>query len=67
MNLPETFAARLAAADRPLVGLWVCSGSPVMAAPHAPPKATAPQPATTATASPPNPPTVATATVPDQA
>ncbi|MFE5672344.1 HpcH/HpaI aldolase/citrate lyase family protein [Agromyces sp. NPDC056523] len=31
MNLPETFAARLAAADRPLVGLWVCSGSPVMA------------------------------------
>jgi 4-hydroxy-2-oxoheptanedioate aldolase len=31
LNLPETFAARLAAADRPQVGLWVCSGSPVMA------------------------------------
>ena len=31
MNLPETFAARLARADRPQVGLWVCSGSPIMA------------------------------------
>ena len=31
LNLPETFAARLSATDRPLVGLWVCSGSPVMA------------------------------------
>jgi 4-hydroxy-2-oxoheptanedioate aldolase len=31
MNLPETFAARLARADRPLVGLWACSGSPIMA------------------------------------
>jgi 4-hydroxy-2-oxoheptanedioate aldolase len=31
MNLPETFAARIARADRPQVGLWVCSGSPVMA------------------------------------
>jgi len=31
LNLPETFAARLSATDRPLVGLWVCSGSPIMA------------------------------------
>ncbi|WP_282573206.1 HpcH/HpaI aldolase/citrate lyase family protein [Agromyces sp. C10] len=31
MNLPETFAARLSAADHPLIGLWACSGSPVMA------------------------------------
>lgn len=31
MNLPETFAARLARADRPQIGLWVCSGSPIMA------------------------------------
>lgn len=31
MNLPETFAARIARSDRPLVGLWACSGSPVMA------------------------------------
>lgn len=31
LSLPETFAARLARADRPQVGLWVCSGSPVMA------------------------------------
>ncbi|MEI5584980.1 MULTISPECIES: HpcH/HpaI aldolase/citrate lyase family protein [unclassified Agromyces] len=31
LNLPETFAQRLAAAERPLVGLWVCSASPVMA------------------------------------
>ncbi|WP_350347413.1 aldolase/citrate lyase family protein [Agromyces sp. G08B096] len=31
LTLPDTFAARLAAADRPLVGMWVCSGSPIMA------------------------------------
>ncbi|QEO13639.1 HpcH/HpaI aldolase/citrate lyase family protein [Agromyces intestinalis] len=31
MNLPDTFAARLAAADRPQIGLWVCSASPLMA------------------------------------
>lgn len=31
LTLPETFAARLAAATRPQVGLWVCSGSPIMA------------------------------------
>jgi len=31
LNLPETFAARLAAADRPQVGMWVCSGSPLIA------------------------------------
>lgn len=31
MNLPETFAARLARAERPQVGLWACSGSPIMA------------------------------------
>ena len=31
VNLPETFAARLAAADRPQVGMWVCSGSPIVA------------------------------------
>jgi len=31
LNLPETFAARLARADRPQIGLWVCSGSPLMA------------------------------------
>lgn len=27
MTLPPTLAARLAASDRPLVGMWVCSGS----------------------------------------
>ena len=31
VELPETFAARLARADRPQVGMWVCSGSPVAA------------------------------------
>ena len=31
VNLPETFAARLVVADRPLVGMWVCSGSPIVA------------------------------------
>jgi 4-hydroxy-2-oxoheptanedioate aldolase len=27
MTLPPTLAARLAASDRPLAGMWVCSGS----------------------------------------
>jgi 4-hydroxy-2-oxoheptanedioate aldolase len=31
LTLPETFASRLAAATRPQIGLWVCSGSPIMA------------------------------------
>jgi 4-hydroxy-2-oxoheptanedioate aldolase len=31
MTLPPTFADRLAASDRPLVGMWVCSGSPLIA------------------------------------
>lgn len=31
MTLPETFAARLARATRPQIGLWVCSGNPIMA------------------------------------
>ena len=31
VELPETFAARLAGARRPQVGMWVCSGSPVAA------------------------------------
>jgi len=31
MTLPPTFAARLAASDRPLIGMWVCSGSPLVA------------------------------------
>lgn len=31
LNLPHTFAARLASATRPQIGLWVCSGSPLMA------------------------------------
>ncbi|WP_234988094.1 HpcH/HpaI aldolase/citrate lyase family protein [Demequina sp. NBRC 110056] len=30
-SLPPTLAARLASADRPLAGMWVCSGSPVIA------------------------------------
>jgi len=29
--LPPTFRAALAAADRPLAGMWVCTGSPVVA------------------------------------
>ncbi|WP_188742077.1 HpcH/HpaI aldolase family protein [Agromyces bauzanensis] len=31
MTLPPTFGDRLAASDRPLVGMWVCSGSPLIA------------------------------------
>ncbi|WP_157002906.1 HpcH/HpaI aldolase family protein [Agromyces laixinhei] len=31
MTLPQTLTARIAASDRPLVGMWVCSGSPIMA------------------------------------
>ncbi len=31
MQLPVTFAAALAASDRPQVGMWVCSGSPLIA------------------------------------
>lgn len=31
MNLPETFAARVARAERPQIGMWVCSGSPLIA------------------------------------
>ncbi|MBP1327416.1 4-hydroxy-2-oxoheptanedioate aldolase [Leucobacter exalbidus] len=31
LTLPDTFAQRIAAADRPQIGLWVCSGSPVAA------------------------------------
>ena len=31
MTLPPTFAERLATSDRPLAGMWVCSGSPLIA------------------------------------
>ncbi|WP_308797826.1 HpcH/HpaI aldolase/citrate lyase family protein [Agromyces silvae] len=31
LTLPDTFTARLAAATRPQIGLWVCSGNPIMA------------------------------------
>lgn len=31
LNLPPTFRDRLAETDRPLAGMWVCSGSPLMA------------------------------------
>lgn len=31
MTLPPTFAERLAASDHPLAGMWVCSGSPLIA------------------------------------
>ena len=31
MTLPPTFAERLAESDRPLAGMWVCSGSPLIA------------------------------------
>jgi 4-hydroxy-2-oxoheptanedioate aldolase len=31
LSLPPTFAARLAASDRPQIGAWVCSGSPLVA------------------------------------
>ncbi|MFF2493178.1 HpcH/HpaI aldolase/citrate lyase family protein [Agromyces sp. NPDC058064] len=31
MNLPETLTARIAAAGRPQIGMWVCSASPLVA------------------------------------
>lgn len=31
VNLPPTFREALAASDRPLIGMWVCSGSPLVA------------------------------------
>lgn len=31
LDLPSTFAQRLATTERPLIGLWVCSGSPIAA------------------------------------
>jgi 4-hydroxy-2-oxoheptanedioate aldolase len=31
LTLPPTFAARIDAADRPQIGMWVCSGSPLVA------------------------------------
>jgi len=31
LTLPPTFRERLAASDRPLIGMWVCSGSPLVA------------------------------------
>lgn len=31
LELPPTFADRLGASERPLIGLWVCSGSPIAA------------------------------------
>ena len=31
MTLPPTFAERLATSDRPLAGMWVCCGSPLIA------------------------------------
>jgi 4-hydroxy-2-oxoheptanedioate aldolase len=31
LNLPQSFAAVLAAADRACIGMWVCSGSPLVA------------------------------------
>lgn len=31
LNLPPTFRSRLAESDRPQTGMWVCSGSPLMA------------------------------------
>lgn len=31
IELPATFAQRLATADRPLIGLWACAGSPISA------------------------------------
>lgn len=31
LELPATFTERLKASDRPLIGLWVCSGSPIAA------------------------------------
>lgn len=31
VNLPATFREALAASDRPLIGMWVCSGSPLAA------------------------------------
>ena len=31
LTLPDTLAARLAASERPLIGLWACAGSPITA------------------------------------
>ncbi len=31
LRLSPTFRAALAASDRPLAGMWVCSGSPMIA------------------------------------
>ncbi|WP_136706638.1 HpcH/HpaI aldolase/citrate lyase family protein [Agromyces sp. H66] len=31
LTLPPTFGERLATSDRPLIGMWVCSGSPLIA------------------------------------
>lgn len=31
LTLPPTFAARMDEVDRPLIGMWVCSGSPLVA------------------------------------
>jgi len=31
LSLPETFASRLRASERALIGLWACSGSPITA------------------------------------
>lgn len=31
LTLPETFVSRIRSSDRPLAGLWVCSGSPIAA------------------------------------
>ena len=31
LSLPPTFRDRLTEADRPQAGMWVCSGSPVVA------------------------------------
>lgn len=31
LNLPDTFTDRVAAADRPQIGMWVCSASPLIA------------------------------------
>ncbi|MFV0432370.1 MAG: aldolase/citrate lyase family protein, partial [Leucobacter sp.] len=31
LNLPDTLRQRLDAANRPLIGLWACAGSPITA------------------------------------